>query len=88
MLEGSRYRERVIELEPHNLILCVSDGITEVRNAKFEFWDEKTIDDVLRQHPTGSLDTLTGALVAAADAWSGPAEQHDDMTIVAVRITQ
>jgi sigma-B regulation protein RsbU (phosphoserine phosphatase) len=88
MLEGSRYRERVIELEPQNLILCVSDGITEVRNAKFEFWDEKTIDEVLRQHPTGSLDNLTGALVDAADAWAGAAEQHDDMTIVAVRVTQ
>jgi len=88
MLEGSRYRERVVALQPQNLILCVSDGITEVRNAQFEFWDEKNIDDVLGQHPTGALDTLTGALVDAADAWAGAAEQHDDMTIVAVRITQ
>jgi sigma-B regulation protein RsbU (phosphoserine phosphatase) len=87
MLEGSRYRERVIGLEPENVILCVSDGITEVRNTKFEFWDESNINKVLRQNPTGSLDTLTGALVQAADAWAGAAEQHDDMTIVAVRIT-
>jgi len=88
MLEGSRYRERVIALQPQNLILCVSDGITEVRNAKFEFWDEKNIDHVLSRYPSGSLEGLTRDLVAAADAWAGAAEQHDDMTIVAVRITQ
>ena len=87
MLEGSRYRERVLALEPQNLILCVSDGITEVRNANFEFWDESTIEEVLRQHPKGSLDGLTDALVGAADAWAGAAEQHDDMTVVALRIT-
>jgi len=88
MLEGSQYRERIVALQPQNVILCVSDGITEVRNSQFEFWDEKNIDQVLRQHPGGSLQGLTENLVAAADAWAGAAEQHDDMTIVAVRITQ
>ncbi len=87
MLSGSSYRERVIPLEPNNLILCVSDGITEVRNSNFEFWDESNIETVLRQHPAGSLDGLTDSLVAAADAWAGSAEQHDDMTVVALRIT-
>lgn len=87
MLEGSPYRERTVQLTPTNVILCVSDGITEVRNSEYEFWDERTVEQVLRRHLTGSLDNLTDALVDAADAWAAGAEQHDDMTAVAVRIT-
>jgi serine phosphatase RsbU (regulator of sigma subunit) len=87
MLEDSHYRERVIRLSPRDMILCVSDGITEVRNHKFEFWDESNIEAVLRKHPTGSLENLTRDLVSAADTWAGPSEQHDDMTVVALRIT-
>ncbi len=87
MLTGSRFRERTVALAPDNVILCVSDGITEVRNRQFEFWDERNINRVLRQHMAGSLDRLTSALVEAVDAWAAGMEQHDDMTAVAVRIT-
>lgn len=87
MLKDSRYRERTVPLSPKNLILCVSDGITEARNPSFEFWDESTIAAVLRQHVDGALENLTGELVDAVDAWTAGAEQHDDMTAVAVRIT-
>ena len=87
MLKRSRYRERTIALSPKNVILCVSDGITEAQNPNFEFWDETTIRQVLRQHLSRSLDSLTGELVNAVDAWAAGAEQHDDMTAVAVRIT-
>ena len=87
MLKNSRYRERTMPLSPKNLILCVSDGITEAKNPNYEFWDERTIRAVLRQNLTKSLETLTGELVDAVDAWTAGAEQHDDMTAVAVRIT-
>jgi sigma-B regulation protein RsbU (phosphoserine phosphatase) len=87
MLEGSSYQERKVTLAPNNLVLCVSDGITEVKNTSYEFWDERTVEQLLRHHLDGSLDALTAALVKAADAWADGAEQHDDMTAVAVRIT-
>ena len=87
MLKGSRYRERTVPLSPRNLILCVSDGITEAKNPDFVFWDESTIQKVLREHLSGSLESLTGELVNAVDEWAAGAEQHDDMTAVAVRIT-
>lgn len=86
MLKNTRYTERTVDLSPDDLILCVSDGITEARNGKFEFWDEATIHQVLRSNHARPLDSLTGELVSAVDHWADGAEQHDDMTAVAVRI--
>ena len=58
-----------------------------MKNSRYEFWDERTVEHLLRRHVTGSLDQLTDELVEAADLWAAGAEQHDDMTAVAVRIT-
>lgn len=86
MLKSSVYKEGSIQLDPNDLLVCVSDGLTEVKNRKQEFWDEETILSVLRRNAGGDLDTLTEELVRAADAWADGTEQHDDMTLVAVRI--
>jgi sigma-B regulation protein RsbU (phosphoserine phosphatase) len=87
LLRGSQYRERTIPLLPGNLVLCVSDGLTEVKNSQYEFWDEQNIEKVVTRYRDDSLDNMTNALVEAADAWAAGAEQHDDMTAVALRIT-
>jgi sigma-B regulation protein RsbU (phosphoserine phosphatase) len=87
MLRGTTYQERTVPLTPGSVVVCVSDGLTEVKNDKFEFWDEQIIEDVARKHRDGSLDLMTNAFIEAADAWAAGSEQHDDMTAVAVRIS-
>ncbi len=87
ILEGGKYAERVVTLKPGSLLVCVSDGITEAKNNKGEFWEEERIDDVLRLHRDSSVKQVNDALVQAADHWANGAEQHDDMTIVAMRIS-
>jgi hypothetical protein len=39
----------------------------------------------LVQHRESSVKQVNDALVQAADQWANGAEQHDDMTIVAMR---
>ncbi len=86
MLGNSVYREGCIPLDPDDMLVCVSDGLTEVKNPMQEFWDESTIESVLRKNAGCELSGLTDELVQAADKWADGAEQHDDMTLVAVRI--
>jgi sigma-B regulation protein RsbU (phosphoserine phosphatase) len=86
MLSGIRYNERTAAIAPGDLIVCVSDGIIEAKNPQGEFWDEQNVENVLREHREAPVEQLTDALVRAADDWAGGAEQHDDMTVVVVRI--
>ncbi len=86
ILEGGRYTERSFAVRPGSLIVCVSDGITEAKNAKGDFWDEIRVEEVLREHRDSPVRVVNNALVEAADEWAGEADQHDDMTIVSMRI--
>ena len=86
ILDRGNYVERTVPLKPGSLLVCISDGISEAKNAEGEFWDEERIDQVLVEHRGSSVQQVNDALVHAADEWANGAEQHDDMTIVAMRI--
>jgi sigma-B regulation protein RsbU (phosphoserine phosphatase) len=86
ILDPGNYIERTVPLKPGSLLVCISDGISEAKNAAGEFWDEERIDQVLVEHRGSSVKQVNDALVHAADEWANGAEQHDDMTIVAMRI--
>jgi sigma-B regulation protein RsbU (phosphoserine phosphatase) len=86
ILETGNYTERMVTVKPGSLLVCISDGISESKNAEGEFWDEARIDEVLLEHRNSSVKEVNDALVQASDEWAEGAEQHDDMTIVAMRI--
>jgi sigma-B regulation protein RsbU (phosphoserine phosphatase) len=86
IMEGRKYSEGTMPVKPGSLLVCVSDGICEAKNTLGEFWDEERIDEVLHAHRESSVKQVNDALVQAADHWADGAEQHDDMTVVALRI--
>jgi sigma-B regulation protein RsbU (phosphoserine phosphatase) len=86
IIQGAKYSERSVSVKPGALLVCISDGISETKNTRGEFWEEECIDQVLLAHRESSVKQVNDALVQAADHWANGAEQHDDMTIVAMRI--
>jgi sigma-B regulation protein RsbU (phosphoserine phosphatase) len=86
IIEGGEYSERSVSVKPGSLLVCISDGISETKNTHGEFWDEECIDEILVAHRASSVKQVNDALVEAADHWANGAEQHDDMTIVAMRL--
>ena len=84
ILGGGNYAERMVTVRPGSLLVCISDGISEAKNSKGEFWEESRVDEVLISHRDSSVKEVNDALVQAADEWADGAEQHDDMTIVAM----
>jgi phosphoserine phosphatase RsbU/P len=86
ILQGRKYHEGSIHVKPGSLVVCISDGITEVKNQAGDFWDEQCIDDVLQSSRSATVKQVNDALVDAADKWASGAEQHDDMTVLALRV--
>jgi sigma-B regulation protein RsbU (phosphoserine phosphatase) len=68
------------------LLAVFSDGLVEPESVYGEeFGVERLKSEVLRERDlTSSL--LAENLIAAAEQWSGTAEQADDMTVVVARM--
>ena len=87
MLPSVEYTENTIGVRPGDLILCISDGISEVINSADEMWDEKEVETVAVSQRKGRPIEVVASLVKRVDEYAKGHDQYDDMTISALRIT-
>jgi sigma-B regulation protein RsbU (phosphoserine phosphatase) len=77
--------EARVQLEPGDMLLMVSDGIIEARDAKGNEYGLSRLSRRIRQCP-GTSDEVIKAILADIDAHTGDQAQGDDMTIVAMAV--
>jgi len=76
-----------LQLDPGDLLVAVTDGVTEAVDASGrEFGDERVRQVLASREGAGASETLAG-LVSAVDAWTGPAGCSDDLTALILRAT-
>ncbi|HQR18828.1 MAG TPA: SpoIIE family protein phosphatase [Gemmatimonadales bacterium] len=74
-----------IELAPGDLVLLLSDGIYEYRNADGEEFGEERVSALARDHHALPMRELSDRLLAEVRAFAKGAPQEDDMTIVMLK---
>jgi sigma-B regulation protein RsbU (phosphoserine phosphatase) len=80
------YSQGEITLEPGDLIVGFTDGISEAMNPGEEEWGEGSLLELLRSIREMSPKEIHDRSVATADQFANGAKQHDDMTMIAVRV--
>jgi len=77
------YYSKEIALEPNDLCLMYTDGLSEVRNGE-ELFGEERIANAIKRDPGVAADVLCKSLLeTATDFSSGPIT--DDVAILAIR---
>jgi sigma-B regulation protein RsbU (phosphoserine phosphatase) len=76
----------MIPLEPGDLLICYSDGISETKNTDDEIWQESEIETILRKITILNAREVTDRVVQGAGTFAGGAEQADDMTVLTLRV--
>ncbi|HUZ03993.1 MAG TPA: SpoIIE family protein phosphatase [Acidobacteriaceae bacterium] len=84
LLEGVSYEEGRVHLEPGDLLVGYTDGVTEPENEFGEFGETRMME-VIRAHRHLPLQEICNRLLLALDEWIGTAEQPDDITLVLAR---
>jgi sigma-B regulation protein RsbU (phosphoserine phosphatase) len=80
------YQQGSFPLEPGDLMVLFTDGISESMNTRDEEWGEDRLIELAKTcHGLPAQGALT-RILAAAEAFAAGASQHDDMTLVALRI--
>jgi sigma-B regulation protein RsbU (phosphoserine phosphatase) len=74
-----------VDMKPGDLMVLLSDGIYEYRNAGDEEFGEKRVEDIVRAHHAKSATDLAALLLGSVQAFAGNAMQEDDMTVVLVK---
>jgi sigma-B regulation protein RsbU (phosphoserine phosphatase) len=85
-LPALNYQQLWFPLAAGDTLVVVSDGITESTNPAGDLWEDTGVERALAEFGRAPLAELPGLLTAAADRFANGAEQHDDMTVAALRI--
>jgi phosphoserine phosphatase RsbU/P len=85
---GITYDEVTIPLKPGDLFVFCTDGILEAMNDDGVEFAAHRLSTVVHQHRTASARAIVDAIFDAVAAFTGAGPHADDMTAVAVKITQ
>lgn len=84
LFESVEYEEAIVELNPGDIFVAFSDGITEPENEFGEFGEERLIETILL-HRHLPLERITEHVLSAIQDWITATEQPDDITLVLAR---
>lgn len=74
-----------LELLPGDILILLSDGIYEYRDAAGEQFGDRRVQDIVAGHCDKPMAELLNILIQAVDAFARGAPQEDDMTAVLVK---
>ena len=83
---GELLEECTIEIAQGDLFALFTDGITEAMNKELDLFGEERLGRLLEEHAHLSSQDLRERILGAVDAFVGGADQHDDITIVLLRV--
>jgi sigma-B regulation protein RsbU (phosphoserine phosphatase) len=87
LLESFPYEQGSLSIEPGDVFIAFTDGISESMNGADEEWGEKALIETVKAcSGLSPSQTITG-IMQAADKFVAGAKQHDDMTLVVLRAT-
>jgi len=86
LFKAARYSQAKLELAAGDVLLLYTDGISEAMNAADEEWGEERMIEAVRACQSRPALEMIDDLMGAADAFVAGAPQHDDMTIMVVKV--
>jgi sigma-B regulation protein RsbU (phosphoserine phosphatase) len=86
LLPFAPYTEQALTLEPGDLLLLYTDGISEAMTHDDEEWGEERMIEAARKVRNRTADEVLRAIFADADKFTAGAPQHDDMTLLILKL--
>jgi sigma-B regulation protein RsbU (phosphoserine phosphatase) len=85
ILPNIHYQSSEARVEPGDVLLLYSDGITECMNRDGELFGEDRLKDVLSQSASGDAHAIRGAIFSAVDTFRENEPYSDDMTLIVLK---
>ena len=83
-MEGVRYRENTLQLEPGDRLYLYTDGVTEATNSREELFGDERLQNALNEYMDLPVEQFLPKIKECIDAFVGDADQFDDITMLAL----
>ncbi len=81
----AQYDESRIVLEPNDLLVCFTDGVTEPENVYGEMFGEDRLLETVTRNAHRPENEIIEVVTEAVQQWTGSPELQDDMTLLLAR---
>ena len=79
------YNCSTLKMEPGDLLVCYTDGITEPENAYEEMFGEERLKGLVKKHANQPDGEILQVVMESVRSWTGNPELFDDMTLLLAR---
>ena len=86
LLPFAPYSEQTLQLEPGDLLVTYTDGISEAMTHDDEEWGEERMMIAAASVRDSSATEVLKTIFAEADKFTAGAPQHDDMTVLILKL--
>jgi len=90
--DGERFEallvESTLDLHPGDLLVLFTDGVSEAMNEHADCFGEAQLADLIEEHGHLAIAELRERILREIDAFVGGAPQHDDMTMILLKVDE
>ena len=86
MMDFAAFALGSVPIAPGDVLLGFTDGVSECMNPRDEEWGDDRLAEVLRENRDCPAALLVTRIMTAADAFAAGAKQHDDMTLILMKV--
>ena len=84
ILDGGTWQQGTAHINPGDVLLLYTDGITEAQNGEQSFFEEERLLEIVRGGLGRSAQDIQNEVIAQVNAFVGDAPQSDDITLMVV----
>ncbi len=81
-------QETTLNLAGGDMLLLYTDGVVEALNTAHQFYGTNRLQNLLKQNIQSSSKQILADLVGDVTKFAGQARQHDDMTIMVIKLNE
>ena len=86
IVEGAAYEASTVTLESGDWVVIFTDGVTEAENSRADEYGEARLIAVVNTFATTTPEVMLGTIMQDLDAFVGAAPQHDDVTLLLLKV--
>jgi phosphoserine phosphatase RsbU/P len=86
MFEHCGYEQEVVQMQPGDVLIGFTDGLSEAVNVKGEEFGEARIRATLAATRGLAINKIRDEVVRRANTWCAGAPQHDDLTFIVMKV--